>query len=55
MGGERDARGPATLPAGAWTHLAVTYDGTTVRRFVNGTEVATKAAGGPMTASTRPL
>ena len=27
-----------------WTHLAVTYDGTSVRLYVNGTQVATTAA-----------
>ena len=32
--------GTATIPPGAWTHLAATYDGTTQRLYVNGTQVS---------------
>ena len=39
----------------AWTHLASTYDGTTLRLFVNGTQVATKAATGAMPNTANPL
>jgi glucose/arabinose dehydrogenase/PKD repeat protein len=55
VGGQRDARGSAALATGAWTHLAGSYDGSTVRLYVNGTQAATATASGPMTVSTGPL
>ena len=30
------ASGPSAVPTGAWTHLAFTFDGTTLRIYVNG-------------------
>jgi hypothetical protein len=55
VGGERDARATAGLATGAWAHLAATYDGSTVRLYVNGVQTATAAASGPMAVSTGPL
>ncbi len=47
--------GTATLPTGAWTHLAATYDGTTQRLYVNGTQVSTLAVAGTIATSNSPL
>jgi fibronectin type 3 domain-containing protein len=46
---------PTATAVGAWTHLAYTYDGTTQRLYVNGTQVATKATTGAIQSVTNPL
>jgi hypothetical protein len=38
--GEQNVVGPSAIPLGAWTYLAATYDGSTERLYVNGTQVA---------------
>jgi VCBS repeat-containing protein len=44
--------GPAALPLNVWSHLAGTYDGTTLRLYVNGTLVASQAFSGAIVSST---
>jgi hypothetical protein len=55
VGGDKGANAPAPLLLDAWSHLAVTYDNTTLRLFVNGVEVASQAMSGAMLTSTGPL
>ena len=46
---------PRHHPAQRWTHLAATYDGTTLRLYVNGTLVTSKPQTGTLATSTNPL
>ena len=40
--------GSAQLALNAWSHLAMSWDGTTQRLYVNGTQVASRAVGGTL-------
>jgi fibronectin type 3 domain-containing protein len=51
-GTDFDQRGSAALPVNAWSHIAATYDGASLRLYVNGTQVGTQAASGSISAST---
>jgi hypothetical protein len=55
VGGDVDTRGTSGLPLDTWTHLATTYDGSTLRLFVNGIAVSSRAVSGSMPASTLPF
>ena len=54
-GAVRSLPGGTRLTAGTWVHLASTYDGTTMRLFVNGLQVASQAQTGAITATTNQL
>jgi hypothetical protein len=44
-----------TAPVGQWVHMAGTYDGSIVRLYVNGAQVASSAAAGNVVSDGKPL
>jgi hypothetical protein len=55
IGGEKNVESPTQLTAGAWVHLAMTYDGINMKLYVNGALVATTPISGAEASSTSPL
>jgi hypothetical protein len=54
-GSVRGAAGTSLLPVNTWTHLASTYDGATLRLYVNGAQAASTAFSGAISVSTGSL
>jgi hypothetical protein len=52
---EQGLDGTTALPLNTWSHLAGTYDGTALRLYVNGTQVASKAVSGIIASSSGAL
>jgi glucose/arabinose dehydrogenase/chitodextrinase len=55
IGGEHNALGSGVLPLDTWSHLAVTWDGTTLRLYVNGTQAGSTTVTGTLLDSSGPL
>ncbi len=54
-GSVRSIAGPSALPTASWSHLGATYDGTTLRLFVNGAQVGQLAVSGSISTSSLPV
>ena len=54
-GANANVYGTAGLAVNTWAHLAATYDGSTLRLYVNGTQVSSTARTGSIATSTNPL
>ncbi len=52
---DNDLRGTSQIPLNTWTHLAMTYDGTVLALYVNGSQVATMLTNGPIVTSSGAL
>lgn len=52
INGNLSAVNGAALTVGTWAHLALTYDGTTIRLYKDGTQVATVSNAGPISLGT---
>jgi hypothetical protein len=53
--GSTDLASTAALPAGAWSHVATTWDGSTWRLYVDGVQRASRAFAGPIAVSSGAL
>jgi hypothetical protein len=53
--GGGSAKNGGIIPRGVWTHVAVTFDGSTRRHYINGELAASFSETGPLTTSTDPM
>ena len=53
--GDMGLEGASALPTLTWSHLAMTWDGLTLRMYVNGTQVSSGALAGTLVTSASPL
>ena len=55
VGSSQSVAGSTALPLNTWTHLALTYDGTTLRLYQGGTQIGSRAVTGTIATSSLPL
>jgi methionine-rich copper-binding protein CopC len=56
IGGQKNlAHGPSALPTNSWTYLAATYDGSTLRLYINGYQSGSVTKSGSIANSSNPL
>src|SRR5207253_5767275 len=52
---QRTAPGTSAIAVNVWTHIATTFDGATLRMFVNGVQTGTASLSGSINVTTGPL
>jgi len=52
---DKGVNGTSALPLNTWSHLAMTYDGTTMRIYINGVQAGSGAVTGSAATSNSPL
>ena len=54
-GGYQEVFSSTSLPTNTWSHVAATWDGTTLRLYVNGVQVGSRAVAGTLATTSNPL